>query len=338
MSFRKGDQVEVCSDEEGFKGAWFPATIVRKAGLGFLVEFRDLVTDDGKSKLREKIEVDEIRPQPPYMNRQHFVIDEQVDAYDQDGWWEGVIGNVLDDNNYVIFFSHFGEKGEFNVSQLRLHLDWVDEKWLQPSQTTIQHHVPCPNCQENMEHISPRPERRSTRLNKGKSKTYDDEIPEQDKADAPCGYLQSAGTKLNEKTGKRKLSANNQLHDDSLEKEKMGVAGKDVESAETFSTSKKQIIDLCKSQAEFSIDTEVTLSEDMEKTTGYPVNTPEISASANLKKSELHAYHSILKALYLQGNHTWEIEVLLTDIREVLHITQEEHATQLRHIISAQRK
>ncbi|GLJ27225.1 hypothetical protein SUGI_0533730 [Cryptomeria japonica] len=106
-------KLERLSDEEGFKGAWFSATIVRKAGLGFLVEIRDLMTDDWKSKLREKTRVDEIRPQPRHMNRQHFMIDEKVDAYDQDSWWEGVIDNILDDNNYVVFFSHFGVKGEY---------------------------------------------------------------------------------------------------------------------------------------------------------------------------------------------------------------------------------
>ncbi|GLJ27224.1 hypothetical protein SUGI_0533720 [Cryptomeria japonica] len=140
-----------------------------------------------------------------------------------------------------------------------------------------------------------RPERGSPRLNKCKSKTYGNEIPPKDKADAPCGYLQSVGTRMNEKSGKRKLG-------------------------------------------EFLIDTEVTLSEDIEKTSGYPVNTCKISANANLKRIELHAYHSILKAFYLKGQLTWEIEVLLRDLREVLHITHEEHATELRRIIYAQRK
>lgn len=91
-----------------------------------------------KSKASEKskcrVGADEIRPAPPVLVRQHFVADEIVDANDKDGWWIGTIEKALPDNNYLVDFTHSREKVEYHVSQLRLHLDWGDGIWLQPSQ------------------------------------------------------------------------------------------------------------------------------------------------------------------------------------------------------------
>ena len=42
MSLNRGDSMEVLSEEDGFTGAWFPATILKKIGNVFLVEFSDL--------------------------------------------------------------------------------------------------------------------------------------------------------------------------------------------------------------------------------------------------------------------------------------------------------
>ncbi|KAH9304805.1 hypothetical protein KI387_009209 [Taxus chinensis] len=366
MSLRKGDPVEVCSEEEGFKGAWFPAAIVRKAGAGFLVEFRDLVTDDEKSKLREKVDADQIRPQPPNLNKQHYMLHEKVDAYDQDGWWVGVIDNVGAHNSYIVYFSETDERLEYNVSQLRLHLDWVDDKWLHPSENEVTKQllpVPLPTCHENTENISKK-ERRSSRANKWKSNTN-------------VGGTSAEGSQLTERSGKRKRATNVHLDDDSPRKKKTDIAGRDVENVET--SKEKQIIHVSDSPAYFSKETEGTLSEaqheeikpilhaiggkreahgasdshstadknivvaipyleETKKTTGYPGNNCETKAKENLKGIELHAYHSVLKAFYLQGAHTWKIEEVLTDLREVLHISHEEHAKELRHITSAKYK
>ena len=38
LKLSNGDLVEVSSDEEGFKGAWFYARIVKKQGAGYLVD------------------------------------------------------------------------------------------------------------------------------------------------------------------------------------------------------------------------------------------------------------------------------------------------------------
>ena len=134
MRLKKGDTREVSSDEEGFRGAWFSATILRKVGnvkgKTFLVEYRDLLTDDAKSKLKEKIKAHMIRPEPPPLNRNCFFLNEEVDAYDQDGWWVGVIYGILPQNKYIVYLSQTSEKLEYDMTQLRLHQDWTHNKWV----------------------------------------------------------------------------------------------------------------------------------------------------------------------------------------------------------------
>ena len=47
---------------------------------------------------------------------------------------------------------------------------------------------------------------------------------------------------------------------------------------------------------------------------------------------KLIAYNFVLQALYLQGDHNWKHEVLLTNLRESLNISNEENSIELRRI------
>jgi len=136
-SLKKGHRVEISNEEEGLSGARFPATIVRKVGNGngFFVEYRDLMTEDGKSKLREIVQAHHVRPEPPALNQQCFYLHEEVDAYDHDGWWRGVVNGILPHNRYVVYFSKTKENCEYSRKQLRVHQDWINGKWVRASES-----------------------------------------------------------------------------------------------------------------------------------------------------------------------------------------------------------
>ena len=51
---------------------------------------------------------------------------------------------------------------------------------------------------------------------------------------------------------------------------------------------------------------------------------------------ELEAYKSTVLALYASGPLSWEQESMLTNLRLSLHISNEEHLLQLRHLLAAQ--
>ncbi|KAJ9188070.1 hypothetical protein P3X46_003465 [Hevea brasiliensis] len=62
----------------------------------------------------------------------------------------------------------------------------------------------------------------------------------------------------------------------------------------------------------------------------------EQKLEADIHELEFHAYKSTVQALYASGPLSWEQESLLTNLRLSLHISDEEHLLQLRHLLSTQ--
>ncbi|CAJ1977863.1 unnamed protein product [Sphenostylis stenocarpa] len=130
-----GALVEVSSDEDGFSGAWFAATVVEAKGQDkFVVEYQTLLAEDDSNLLREEIDALHIRPHPPDTGAHgEFSLLDEVDALYNDGWWVGVISKVLADSKYIVYFRSSNEELEFQQSHLRLHQDWIHGKWVMPS-------------------------------------------------------------------------------------------------------------------------------------------------------------------------------------------------------------
>lgn len=64
--------------------------------------------------------------------------------------------------------------------------------------------------------------------------------------------------------------------------------------------------------------------------------SPRHKLEVDVHKLELQAYNSTVQALYASGPLSWEQESLLTNLRLSLHISNEEHLLQLRHLLSTQ--
>ncbi|XP_048337293.2 uncharacterized protein LOC125424307 [Ziziphus jujuba] len=58
--------------------------------------------------------------------------------------------------------------------------------------------------------------------------------------------------------------------------------------------------------------------------------------NVDIHELELQAYKSTVQALHASGPLSWEQESMLTNLRLSLHISNEEHLFQLRHLLSAQ--
>ncbi|KAI3454032.1 hypothetical protein Pfo_010695 [Paulownia fortunei] len=61
---------------------------------------------------------------------------------------------------------------------------------------------------------------------------------------------------------------------------------------------------------------------------------PKEELEVSIRRLELHAYRSTLEALYASGPLSWEQEALLTNLRIMLHISNDEHLKELKHLIS----
>ncbi|KAL8236176.1 hypothetical protein R6Q59_017257 [Mikania micrantha] len=141
----KGSQVEVTSSSDGFTGAWYVATVINpppptsspnhhaRNNLVY-VEYRDLLSEnDFSGRLREYASVSLVRPAPvPDYNPPNFQLNDLVDAFYRDGWWTGVITNVVDADNFVVSFRNPNDEIQFRSSDLRIYRKWVGDRWVQP--------------------------------------------------------------------------------------------------------------------------------------------------------------------------------------------------------------
>uniref|UniRef100_A0A2P2M7H0 Uncharacterized protein MANES_09G178400 n=1 Tax=Rhizophora mucronata TaxID=61149 RepID=A0A2P2M7H0_RHIMU len=133
--FSQGMLVEVSSDEDGFEGAWFAATIVDAVGKDkYLVQYQSLRMEDDADFLREEIDILHIRPSPPEtLVLDCFKLMEEVDALYNDAWWVGVVTKVHHDSRYTVYFKDTKEELIFEHTDLRPHQDFINGKWVMPS-------------------------------------------------------------------------------------------------------------------------------------------------------------------------------------------------------------
>ncbi|WVZ96137.1 hypothetical protein U9M48_041809 [Paspalum notatum var. saurae] len=132
--FTQGVKVEVSSDDEGFRGAWFEATVLKPVGSKFLVEYATLKADDETKPLKEAVEARYIRPSAPlFPVTDGFKVLDEVDAFCNDAWWVGVVSKVIGEDKCMVYFRPWKEEKEFEYRQLRLHADWMGGRWMRAS-------------------------------------------------------------------------------------------------------------------------------------------------------------------------------------------------------------
>ncbi|PQQ18801.1 uncharacterized protein Pyn_24742 [Prunus yedoensis var. nudiflora] len=139
----KDSKVEVCSNQEGYRGAWFPAKILdpqpsdpstKKKIKKALVQYETLASDDDPNKPHtELVHARSIRPVPPPTDNpdQPFEPADVVDASYVDVWWVGVVMRCEDDK-YTVGFLNPPDLLQLKHSELRPHWDFLDGKWVRP--------------------------------------------------------------------------------------------------------------------------------------------------------------------------------------------------------------
>ncbi|OMO97162.1 hypothetical protein COLO4_14820 [Corchorus olitorius] len=141
--FKVGDRIEVCSKEQGFIGSYYEATIVSKLSDGsYRVRYKNLVEENDHSRLLiEQVSSDEVRPMPPRIiegkGTQFYSVLDKVDAFDNDGWWVGIVTGK-DDFKYWVYFETTGDHIAYPVSRLRKHLEWSNNGfWVLPKKSLL---------------------------------------------------------------------------------------------------------------------------------------------------------------------------------------------------------
>ncbi|TKY45143.1 F-box/LRR-repeat protein [Spatholobus suberectus] len=132
--FEPGSAVEVNMDEDGFRGSWFSGTIIRRViSSRFLVEYHNLIVDEQSHKpLREVLNLHQLRPLPPPESHWEFKSGDKMDAFHNDGWWEGQVTEDLGNGRFGVYFSASEENMVFPTEKLRAHRKWINHDWVPP--------------------------------------------------------------------------------------------------------------------------------------------------------------------------------------------------------------
>lgn len=140
---KPGAAVEISSDEPGFRGSWYPGTVVTTPSdsVRCQVEYTTLFFDkEGRKRLKEVVDMAQLRPPAPPMSEREkkrvIAVGEEVDAFYNDGWWEGVVTEVLGDGKFSVFFKSSREQIRFRKDEIRFHREWVDSAWKPPLKET----------------------------------------------------------------------------------------------------------------------------------------------------------------------------------------------------------
>ncbi|KAH9302626.1 hypothetical protein KI387_014209 [Taxus chinensis] len=147
MSFDIGEKIELLCQDSGIRGCWFRCTIIKRVPHQIKVWYKDVLNEDGSGNLEEwvpsfRIALPDklgmrlagrptIRPCPPENKLGIFEVGTAVDAWWNDGWWEGVVVMVKDlSDEFQVFFPGENVSSIFKKCDLRPSREWSDDQWI----------------------------------------------------------------------------------------------------------------------------------------------------------------------------------------------------------------
>ncbi|XP_043691026.1 uncharacterized protein LOC122641791 isoform X1 [Telopea speciosissima] len=146
--FKVHEKIELLCQDSGIRGCWFRCTVLRASQKQLKVQYDDLQDADGCGNLEEWIPAFKlaasdklnmrcsgrlrIRPFPHgYPTDIPFEIGAPVDAWWNDGWWEGVVTGVnCTDDSLQVYFPGEDVFSTFQKRNLRSSRDWVGNRWV----------------------------------------------------------------------------------------------------------------------------------------------------------------------------------------------------------------
>ncbi|CAH2079476.1 unnamed protein product [Thlaspi arvense] len=132
----EGALVEVSGEDN----KWFSASLInRQPGLGPIHSYYLKFLSFGKY---ENVQVMRIRPTPPPLPEAErstdvLTLTQYVDAYHYDHWCRGYVQALLDGPEFSIHLHHVEKNLKFQIGDVKIHREWVDEAWDPPVDVDI---------------------------------------------------------------------------------------------------------------------------------------------------------------------------------------------------------
>ncbi|KAJ0980129.1 hypothetical protein J5N97_008384 [Dioscorea zingiberensis] len=151
LPFKVGQKVEMLCQDSGIRGCWFRCTVLQLSEKRLKVQYDDVMEEDGCGNLVEWVPALKpaapdklgmrctgrltIRPRPPcnsLPDHSALQIGTPVDAWWNDGWWEGVVIGLESpvDDSIQVYFP--GEDVFLTCTRkcLRISVDWMGDEWV----------------------------------------------------------------------------------------------------------------------------------------------------------------------------------------------------------------
>ncbi|XP_016550774.1 uncharacterized protein LOC107850625 isoform X2 [Capsicum annuum] len=320
MRFKKGSKVEVMNKKDS-PVSWCPAEIVSGNGHTYSVRYDYYLSAESKAR-GERVSRRDIRPCPPpsegVENGQRGQI---IEVFGDCSWRTAIIVKVLDRDYYLVHPTGCSQEIRVHRSNTRVRQCWQDEKW----------------------HL----------IGKG-SGTYakPDQLPTQKPSkkvsvvlSARNGFHVRDGDLAAQRSFKRQkynassLVSLKRVSDESSRNIQVVVADdRDFKRRKIVPAAlegKTHDIARWKGNRIDENDAESFQSSAEQHEEESCRLSSKQNVAANIRELELHAYRCTLEALYASGPLSWEQEALLTNLRIALHISNDEHLTELRTLISS---
>ncbi|GJV25829.1 agenet domain-containing protein [Tanacetum coccineum] len=359
MKFQKGSRVEVMNKTE-LPTSWCVAQVVSGNKYTYNLRYDCYPGIENVSK-------EFIRPCPPTTPK-HWVAGDIVEVFDDSSWKTATVCNVSNEGHFLIRIHGFTHEIYMSESNIRTRQSWQHGQWIPIVKISGSigyenvRHTEEQDCCPNMGLQTPIPDAKTCLENDNDILIYNDvglheshvfsKTPK--RASPFCSSHLEASPKIlkasdNEKLDAFAFSKENKLQASfynplNIEPEKGRLSEPfDFDSDQCSVGSCSIFIDgsnKWSSPCNIPIETNI-LSSDAESFNtskdekGNYSPTPEEDVKQGIHKLELHAYRSTLEALYVSGPLSWEKEALLTDLRITLHISNDQHLTELKYLISA---
>ncbi|CAM8941210.1 unnamed protein product [Rhodiola kirilowii] len=177
VAYNVDDEIEVLSQDSGIRGCWFKCKVVDVSRKQLKVQYNDVQDEEAGGNLEEWIPGFRIAKTDPlgmrFLGRPtirpavndnlqtlDLKVGDAVDAWWNDGWWEGVVTDAGSDENDILRVYLPGENLHLTTLEkdLRISRDWTGDQWVEVERKhDICTFLPSSSCNTNLSAISAGP-------------------------------------------------------------------------------------------------------------------------------------------------------------------------------------
>ncbi|KAI4379447.1 hypothetical protein MLD38_005744 [Melastoma candidum] len=324
--YTRGTKVEVLNMNDLPFGSWRCGEIVSRDGHNIMVRYyssNSATTGD----MLERVSFQLIRPYPPLLDiSRAWAPGELVEIFNNFTWRMGTVSRALGRNYFVVQLLGFSEVLRASSSDIRARRSWQDDRWtlIGPGSSSLD----VTNSIRRREIIEVEGydvsgERSRVSARRDLKRSLMIIIPKHPEIGSP--YADSRSAQEQHRTIVIIPPARPSLEDD------------DCRSIQSSTSSCSiNINGLCHEPPSCEILS--ARSSDAESYCYRSSRQGNEEVDAEVRRMELHAYHSMMEALGASGTLTWEQESLVTNLRMLLNISNDEHLSKLRQLVQLNRQ